>query len=66
MRLVLGALGDPSPQRLDLLRLERLARVGRGHVLVRVVGRDASDELAGVGIAGGDHLSGAAEVFAPT
>ena len=61
MRLIVGALGDPTPQQFDLNLGELLAPFGRRHPLVGIVARDACDQLAQFRLAGHNRLS-AAEV----
>ena len=55
MLFELTPLLDPFPQRFDLLRRERFARIGRRHADVRVVASDPGDQLALVRLARGDH-----------
>jgi len=56
--LVLRALGNPAAEDFFLRGSERRTRLRRRHVLFRVVGRDAIDQFARLGIARHDGLLG--------
>ena len=54
-----GAFGDPAAEEVDLGgRQPRLVRLGRRHELVLVVGHDALDQGADVGLARHERLLG--------
>ena len=54
MVLILTALGDPGAEDGLVLGGYRLLRFGRRHDVVRVVGKDAVDDFALVGLTGDD------------
>src|SRR5439155_8437938 len=54
MRVPCGAFGDPPGEERDLACREGMPRVGRRHVLVRIVVRNPLDEPALSGVAWDD------------
>ena len=64
MALVLGPVGDPAFEQLDLLRREFAIGLRRRHHVVLALGKDAANEFALVRIAGFHDCPAVGELLA--